>query len=79
MKKKGLLAQIPFDVQLDHELIDEVNIYPATTVTTPNYKASRSAMKYTAIASQREENGIKGRSIRKLFSRLENMSKSRLG
>ena len=54
MKKKGLLAQIPFDVQLDHELIDEVNIYPATTVTTPNYKASRSAMKYTDIASQRE-------------------------
>ena len=79
MKKKGLLAQIPFNVQLENELSDDIDLYPATAVATPNYKASRNAMKYTAIASQREESSLKGRSIRNLFSRLDNLSRSRMG
>jgi hypothetical protein len=33
-------------------------------------------MKYTHLASQREESGIKGRSIRGLFGKLEKLGKS---
>lgn len=75
LKKKGLLANIPFNVSIDNEvdsfLIQEQG---STEVCSPRLSCSRKHIKYTNLATKREENTMKQTSVRKLFSRLNSLN-----
>ncbi len=77
LKRKGLLIRIPINFVPDTEITQPGQATPAATTSSltfrPNYSTTN--LKYTDLASKRQQHSLRKQKIRKLFGKLESVSR----
>jgi hypothetical protein len=79
LKRKGLLMRIPINLVADTEISDPEHSKPFTSTRSLTPRPSlltHQNMKYTDLASKRQQNSLRKQKIRKLLGRLDSASRS---
>jgi hypothetical protein len=77
LKRKGLLIRIPINLVADTEMAEPDRVSPFVSISslTPRPSFSTSNLKYTDLASKRQQHSLRKQKIRKLFGKLESVSR----
>lgn len=79
LKRKGLFMRFPINLLVDTEINEQDPTKPfasARSLTPRRSTLSSQALKYTDLATRRHENSLRKQKIRKLFGRLDSLSRS---